>query len=650
MNIKIVDSWLRDYLKTKATAYDVARELSLASVSVDRVDKAGEDFIYDIEVTTNRPDLMSVIGIAKETDTVLSQREIKSELSIPKIKEPEIPNISFPIEIVNDEKLVNRICAAVLEVKIGKSLYKTADRLEKSGIRSLNNVIDVTNYVMREIGHPVHVFDFDKLNAEKLTIRKSKKGESLVTLDKKQYSLLGGDIVMEDSNGRIVDLLGIMGLENSVVGENTKKILLFLDNTDPTLIRKTSMELGIRSEAAVLNEKGVDPELAMPALLRGIELYKGAADGKVSSSVLDIYPNPPKKHEIKVSLEKISRVIGEAIPEDKCRRILRKLDFEVTDRTDKLLVKVPSFRLLDVKIEEDIIEEIARVYGYQRLPSILPPLNENLKFTRFETAFYWERRVKEALKYFGFTEVYTYSLVSEDLYDGPIENALTLKNPLSSDMTFLRSSLIPSLLEVLGKNKGREEIKIFEIACVYKKRQKDLPEEKLLLSGALKKPNVSFFEAKGILETLFEDLGIKGIKFKKRLDGAGGAEITRGKDYLGYIEPVSADIIDFELDFEKATSFSTLKKVYNPIGKFPPISEDLAVILKPDISTIDVAEEIKTTDPLIVNVSLLDRFEDIRTFHIVFQSTERNITKGDVGKVREKIKKRLIEMFQANFK
>jgi len=217
-------------------------------------------------------------------------------------------------------------------------------------------------------------------------------------------------------------------------------------------------------------------------------------------------------------------------------------------------------------------------------------------------------------------------------------------------MTFLRSSLIPSLLEVLGKNKGREEIKIFEIACVYKKRQKDLPEEKLLLSGALKKPNVSFFEAKGILETLFEDLGIKGIKFKKRLDGAGGAEITRGKDYLGYIEPVSADIIDFELDFEKATSFSTLKKVYNPIGKFPPISEDLAVILKPDISTIDVAEEIKTTDPLIVNVSLLDRFEDIRTFHIVFQSTERNITKGDVGKVREKIKKRLIEMFQANFK
>ncbi|OGH57980.1 MAG: phenylalanine--tRNA ligase subunit beta, partial [Candidatus Levybacteria bacterium RIFOXYA1_FULL_41_10] len=612
-------------------------------------ERKAEDYIYDIEVTTNRPDLMSVVRLARETAAALAEQGIEAEFKKNSL-ENRNQGKDFPVKIEAESNLVNRICAVVMDVAVKDSPKKIKDRLEASGIRSLNNLIDVTNYVMREIGHPVHVFDFDKLNAEKLTIRKSKKGESLVTLDKKQYSLLGGDIVMEDSNGRIVDLLGIMGLENSVVGENTKKILLFLDNTDPTLIRKTSMELGIRSEAAVLNEKGVDPELAMPALLRGIELYKGAADGKVSSSVLDIYPNPPKKHEIKVSLEKISRVIGEAIPEDKCRRILRKLDFEVTDRTDKLLVKVPSFRLLDVKIEEDIIEEIARVYGYQRLPSILPPLNENLKFTRFETAFYWERRVKEALKYFGFTEVYTYSLVSEDLYDGPIENALTLKNPLSSDMTFLRSSLIPSLLEVLGKNKGREEIKIFEIACVYKKRQKDLPEEKLLLSGALKKPNVSFFEAKGILETLFEDLGIKGIKFKKRLDGAGGAEITRGKDYLGYIEPVSADIIDFELDFEKATSFSTLKKVYNPIGKFPPISEDLAVILKPDISTIDVAEEIKTTDPLIVNVSLLDRFEDIRTFHIVFQSTERNITKGDVGKVREKIKKRLIEMFQANFK
>ncbi|HBB76714.1 MAG: Phenylalanine-tRNA ligase beta subunit [Candidatus Levybacteria bacterium GW2011_GWC1_40_19] len=649
MNIKILDSWLREYLKTSAKPADIAKHLSLSSVSVERLERKAEDYIYDIEVTTNRPDLMSVVGLARETAAALAEQGIEAEFKKNSL-ENRNQGKDFPVKIEAESNLVNRICAVVMDVAVKDSPKKIKDRLEASGIRSLNNLIDVTNYVMREIGHPVHVFDFDKLNAEKLTIRKSKKGESLVTLDKKQYSLLGGDIVMEDSNGRIVDLLGIMGLENSVVGENTKKILLFLDNTDPTLIRKTSMELGIRSEAAVLNEKGVDPELAMPALLRGIELYKGAADGKVSSSVLDIYPNPPKKHEIKVSLEKISRVIGEAIPEDKCRRILRKLDFEVTDRTDKLLVKVPSFRLLDVKIEEDIIEEIARVYGYQRLPSILPPLNENLKFTRFETAFYWERRVKEALKYFGFTEVYTYSLVSEDLYDGPIENALTLKNPLSSDMTFLRSSLIPSLLEVLGKNKGREEIKIFEIACVYKKRQKDLPEEKLLLSGALKKPNVSFFEAKGILETLFEDLGIKGIKFKKRLDGAGGAEITRGKDYLGYIEPVSADIIDFELDFEKATSFSTLKKVYNPIGKFPPISEDLAVILKPDISTIDVAEEIKTTDPLIVNVSLLDRFEDIRTFHIVFQSTERNITKGDVGKVREKIKKRLIEMFQANFK
>jgi len=649
MNIKILDSWLREYLKTSAKPADIAKHLSLSSVSVERLERKAEDYIYDIEVTTNRPDLMSVVGLARETAAALAEQGIEAEFKKNSL-ENRNQGKDFPVKIEAESNLVNRICAVVMDVAVKDSPKKIKDRLEASGIRSLNNLIDVTNYVMREIGHPVHVFDFDKLNAEKLTIRKSKKGESLVTLDKKQYSLLGGDIVMEDSNGRIVDLLGIMGLENSVVGENTKKILLFLDNTDPTLIRKTSMELGIRSEAAVLNEKGVDPELAMPALLRGIELYKGAADGKVSSSVLDIYPNPPKKHEIKVSLEKISRVIGEAIPEDKCRRILRKLDFEVTDRTDKLLVKVPSFRLLDVKIEEDIIEEIARVYGYQRLPSILPPLNENLKFTRFETAFYWERRVKEALKYFGFTEVYTYSLVSEDLYDGPIENALTLKNPLSSDMTFLRSSLIPSLLEVLGKNKGREEIKIFEIACVYKKRQKDLPEEKLLLSGALKKPNVSFFEAKGILEALFEDLGIKGIKFKKRLDGAGGAEITRGKDYLGYIEPVSADIIDFELDFEKATSFSTLKKVYNPIGKFPPISEDLAVILKPDISTIDVAEEIKTTDPLIVNVSLLDRFEDIRTFHIVFQSTERNITKGDVGKVREKIKKRLIEMFQANFK
>ena len=215
MNIRIVNSWLRDFLKTKVTPEVIARELSLKSVSVDRVEKINDDYIYDIEITTNRPDLMSVEAIAKEASAVLEDAEF-NELKTDKI---QTSNNKFPIEIINDPKLVNRICAVVMEVEIGQSPTLIKTRLEKSGIRNLNSLIDVTNYVMRETGHPAHVFDYDLITTKKMVIRASKPGEKIITLDDKQYSLLGGDIVADDTTGKIIDLLGIMGTKNSVVRE-----------------------------------------------------------------------------------------------------------------------------------------------------------------------------------------------------------------------------------------------------------------------------------------------------------------------------------------------------------------------------------------------------------------------------------------------
>ncbi len=413
MNIKILDSWLRDYLKTKAAPQKIEEILSETSVSVERLEKIKNDYIYNIEVTTNRPDLMSVIGIAREATTVLKHNGIEAEFIPLKLQNPKTPKANL-IEVKNDPKLVNRICAVVMDVKTKESPDYIRERLESSDIRSLNNLIDITNYVMRTVGHPAHVFDFDRLNTKTLTIREGKRGEKIKTLDNKEHILFGGEIVAVNDKNGIVDLLGIMGLENSVVTQNTKRILFFIDNNEKTHIRKTSMSLGIRTEAAVLNEKGLDSELSFEALLYGIKLYEQLAQGEIVSDIIDIYPNKPETKTVTASQEKINKIIGSEIAIKTSSQILTGLGFENTVSGNLLKIKVPSFRAGDVGIEEDIVEEIARVYGYKNIKSLVPPLSSNQTPHPFVNEFYWEKRAKDALKYWGLTEVYTYSRVSEN--------------------------------------------------------------------------------------------------------------------------------------------------------------------------------------------------------------------------------------------
>lgn len=650
MNIKIVDSWLREYLKTKASCETIAEKLSLSSVSVEKIEKVHGDLIYDIEVTSNRVDLMSVIGIAREAAASLTQSGIPAEFisSNPNPKTKSKENLPFKIE--NDPKLVNRVITVLMEVKIGDSPKFIKERIEESGIRSLNNLIDVTNYVMRETGHPVHVFDFDRLNLEKMIIREAKKNEKIITLDEKMHVLEGGDIVADNGKGQIIDLLGVMGTANSVVTDKTRKILLFLDNNDPNRIRKTSMRHEIRSEAAIINEKGVDPELAKQALMRGIELYEQVAKGKVISEILDIYPNKPKRKSIIVSKEKIDAFIGVEVPLKTSVEILEKLGFRTATKGNLLEAEVPSPRLCDVLIEEDLIEEIARIYGYQRLPSILPPLNSAKNYHIGNNEFYWEQRIKNALKYWGFTECYTYSMISEDLFEGPTSDAVEIKNPLSKDMVYLRKTLIPSLLEVVKENKGRDELKIFEVANIYEKKTGELPKERRMIAGVIKKTNVSFFEAKGIVEQLFKDTGLKKIKFKNSEYGGVGSSVYIDESYLGEVELLESNLVNFEFNLEKIIKNSSLNKKYKKLAKYPPVIEDLAIIAREEIKTAEIIDEIYMQSDLIKEVSLLDQFKETRTFHIVYQSENNNLTTNETAKIREKILSSLQVKFDARLK
>jgi len=651
MNIKILDSWLREYLKTSATPKKIAEKLSLTSVSFERIEKYKDDFVYDIEITTNRPDLMSVVGLAKEAATVLPQSGIAATFVAPKLQLPTVhPKNNPELNLKFDNKLVNRLMAVVMEVKIKESPEYVKDRLESSGIRSLNNVIDITNYVMRELGHPTHVFDYDRLSNHTLNIRESKKGEKMKTLDEKEYTLSGGDIVADNGKGEIVDLISIMGTANSVVTKETKRILFFIDNVEPTHLRKTSMEHGIRTEAVILNEKGINPETATDAFARGIELFQTLANGEIISEIIDEYPNQPKETVITLSEEKINTVIGIDLPLQKSADILVSLGFDVEKQGETLVVTVPAYKSgTDMLIPEDLIEEIARVYGYDNVPDTLPATQTHSYFHQDKNEFYWEDRIKDALKYWGFTEVYTYPMVSETLYEGPIADAVTIQNPLSDDMVYMRRTLIPSLLQVIKENQDYERVKIFELANVYEKNSKDLPTQQLKLTGIVHKPSTSFLEVKGIIEQLLADLEIKNANFKELTDRYGAA-IFIDKHELGTIEILDDKTVTFELDFATILKNAVLKKIYKPISKYPPVVEDLAIVALKDVQTGDLIDEIRKQSKLIREVTLLDKYQETRTFHVVYQSNDKNLTDKEVGEIREKILKVLKEKYNARLK
>ncbi len=652
MDIKILDSALREHLETKAKPFDIARALSLTSASVEKIEKFKKDYLYHIEVTTNRIDMASIIGIAREAAAILPQfgfpahviaRSETTRQSLPKIK----PSEKQTIEIQSNDKLVNRICAVIMEVTQKESPDYIKDLLEAAGIRCLNNLIDVTNYVILEIGHPTHVFDYDRLLSKKLIIRESKKGEKIITLDNKEQTLLGGDIVADNGKGEIIDLLGIMGTLNSVVTDETKRILFFINNNDPVRIRKTSMSLGIRTDAASLNEKNVDPELAIQALYRGIELYQKTADAKIVSEIINIYPKKWRPKTITVSVEKINQVIGVNISLKVAALMLERLDFKVKLNTNTIAVTIPSYRDSDMNIAEDVIEEIARMYGYHNIKGKLPPLN-SITSHRYINKFFWENRAKEALKYWGFTEVYTYSMVSKNIITGPIENALTLKNPFDEEHIYMRNTLINSHLEIVNENKSREKIKIFEMANVYHKKNKDLPDEIQTLAGVVKDKNVNFYTVKGYVEQLTINLGIDNLRFET-YKGT-GADMYLGKKYLGRISVLTENLIVFELNFAILVENATLKKTYSPLSKFPQVNEDLAIIAPTNISTGAIIDTIKNQNPLIKEVSLLDKYQDTRTYHVIYQSYKKNLTSEEVGDIRQKILKTLKEKFNARLK
>lgn len=616
MNVLIPYSWLKDYIKTNAAAEDAAKVLSLHSFSVEKVSKVGDDEVLEVEVTPNRGDALSVIGVARELRAVLPRQGFKCEWVNKEIVAPKAEAKDKLDVVIKDKTLVPRFSAVVLEnVQVGKSPKIIEERLEKVGIRALGNVIDVTNYMMIDKGQPMHAFDYDKISGHKMIVRESKAGEVVITLDDVVRKLPAGVIVIEDGDSRLIDLCGIMGAKNSEVDENTKKVLLFVQVYDPVRIRKASMSLGHRTEAALRFEKGIDFEGVVPALWEAAGMICEFSGARVSSDLIDIVNVDMKLKSVQVDYKKINEVAGIEIAPEIVDSTLSDLGFEnmdggVPQRNGFILV--PSWRYDDVGIVEDLAEEVVRLYGYYNLPGKL--LIGEIPVTEKDESFYWEDVARKFLKHVGFFECYTYSATKKEKVYG---EALKISNPLSEDILYLKTSLIPQLLEVADKNQGyADELKVFELASVYLSKKGDLPDQPVMLGLVTR--GVDYVDLKGIVEALFDELGVKDYPEFEVVDNSGGK-------------------LGVELNFGELAKKATKSRAYTPLTSFNSIKEDLTFEIPEGVVYQQIEQAILETDPRIVKLNFKDIYKKALTFSIEYLDKQRQISSDDTQEIRKRI-------------
>jgi len=634
MDILIPDNWLKDFLKTKASPKEIGKYLSLCGPSVERIIKSENGPVYSIEVTTNRVDSVGVYGIAREASAILPKFNIPAKLIpvIAKSKQKMTAKVSY-LDVRVDSVLCPRFSAILIKnTKIGPSPLKIQQRLLDAGVRPINNIVDVSNYIMHELGQPMHTFDYDKIKNAKMILRLSKKGEMITTLDGASYKLPGGDIVIEDGSGELIDLPGIMGGLNSMVDKNTKNVLLFVQTYNPALIRRTSMKLAKRSEASSLFEKGLDPELVEPGIRRGIDLLVELTGGKPENQILDLYPHPYKTKIIKTAGSFLNHRLGIDIKTKKIKEILLSLGFKVSGKNDNISVAVPSFRSRDIDIGEDIVEEVARIYGYFNFPGQL--MKGELPNTYLSTPFAFERKIKDTLKALGGVEIYTFSLVPQK-DAGP--GALKLKNPLGTETQYLRTSLLPSLVNAVEYNSGyKQPFHLYEIANVYLPRKAELPEEKMTLGGI-------FFEyeyrkAKGVVEKLLTELNIDftlQIEDKSGFLPNGRVNIRSNNLQIGELGVLDNGFIYYEFLISNFIKVASPDRKIKSIPGYPAQIEDLTFTFPQKTRIGEVSKLITNNSKLIAKVELKDIYKDSYTFRVWYQHPSKTLTNSEVEKIRE---------------
>ena len=632
MNIKITYNWLLEYLDTDAGPYEMQKYLSLCGPSIESVEKVGDDYVFDIEITSNRIDTASVIGIAREAQAILPMFGKKAVLKSNPLELLRLDQVKtgsgydLKVEIKNPD-LVSRFTAIIFDqIVIGHSPEYIGKRLKLAGVKVINNVVDISNYLMITLGQPIHMFDYDKISSHLMIVRESKKGEKLTTLDELEITLPGGDVVIEDGSGKLIDLCGIMGGLNSAITSNTKRVLLFVQTYNKSKIRRTTMSTGQRTIAATFFEKGLDEERVEATTVIASQLIEKYCQGKAASKIQDIYPSPLKLKTINFKYELFNKLIGIKVDRKLINNILTSLGFTIkivgTVHEPSLQITVPSFRTNDINIPEDIIEEVARVYGYHNIPAILQPAVYIDQPKDMEDLFIFQNKIKLFLKHLGLNEIINYSMVSKDqLVDFGLDpkDHLRLSNTLSKDLEYLRTCLTVSLLKNIKDNTGKKEVmRFFEIGKVYLPKSKELPEEKYKIGIAT---NTDYFDLKGMIEALYKELNINADLCHSR--GGGDPDII---DVNG--------VFLAELDFQSLINNSQSVPAYKPLHPYAIIKLDKTFNLKGDLKIApttfaQIKQSAFKNSKLLQKIEVVSLYQNKLTLRFYYSSPEKNITEEE---------------------
>ena len=647
-------NWLQSFFEKKLDNPEkLAEILNEHFAEVESVEKKHNDFILSIDVRPNRAgDCFSHFGIAQEISAILGYQFKKEKLLLPqKTKEKRL----FPVQVKEKKHCFRYTIKVINDVKISDSPTWLKQRLETCGLKPINNIVDIANYVMLETGQPLHAFDADKI-ANKIIVRFGQKKEKIVTLDKNKYDLDEKVLVIADEKD-VLAIAGIKGGEKAEIDQKTKTIILEAACFSPGIIRKASRKLSLKTDASLRFEHGVDPNLTEKAIIKAFNLIKEIAQGKSGSDLIDFYPKKIKTKKIKIDFNYVEQLLGIKIPEKEIKRILSSLGFKISGR----IVEVPTNRQ-DVNLLEDLIEEIGRVYGYARIPAVLP--KSFLCLPKKDKNLLSQEKIRDILKQVNFTEVYNYSFLSEQeqrIFNFSDQELIKLKNPLSQEQKYLTISLVPGILRNIEKNfRNFPEIMIFELAKVFQKKPAGLS-EKIMLTGAIN--NNDFFQLKGIIDFLLNNLGINKLSYQDFSEKNSNvyhvlksAEIMVNNKKIGILAEVSpailkkleikGNVILFDIDFEKLSEFISEKKQYQLIPKYPAATRDIALLVPEKTKVEQVLNKIKTAGgSLISEIDLFDVYQGKElpknkknlAFHIVYQSEKKTLTSTDIDELQSKI-------------
>ena len=724
-------NWLKEYVPQIPEPKKLVELLTMRAFEVESCEKSGNDFVLDIKVLPNRAfDCLSHIGMAREIAAIANVGFKNKDL---RFKEDNNLKIKDFLSVeVQDKKLCLRYSArVVVDVKVGESPQWLKDKLIACGLRPINNIVDITNYVMLETGQPMHAFDFDKLGsrdanmrmhandtkAKTIIVRRAKTNEKIITLDEgNSERILNQNILVIADSEKPIAIAGIKGGKGTEIDFNTSRVALEAANFDPINIRKSSKLLNLRTDASVRFENGIDINLTIAALNRASQLIVEIANGKIVSGIADVQAIKPKQIAAAATHEYIESLLGIKILEKEVLDILRRLDLPakiikkkktrnsfrqasaggktrpfrrqaINEEDIFYEILVPS-RRNDLNTSEDLIEEIGRLYGYEKIPtqmpiSILIPAVKNEELIN-------EEKARNIMVGAGFAEVYNYSLVSEkdkDLFGFEMAGP---RYPLSQDQKYLRSTLIMRLLENVKENlRYFDDVRIFEIGKVFQLKEKNIKEKRMIagvLSGGGKQDKNLFYELKGAVDLLLEKMGVADFWYDEHIETADApicgkaaifdvskrAKVLVGDKKIGWIGEISKNMllgkeIDssvavFELDFDELNELVEEKIEYKPPSKYPAIMRDLSVLVGVDTKIDDVLEIIENMGgSLLEDVDLFDIYEPCfvlqdgglrkgkqeenksLSFRLIFQSYEKNLTDAEVNKIMEKIIKAVEE-------